>query len=136
MCWQSSTGPTKRSFTTLSLKNITCHQRNIGCGSSGAAKPELMSNTQPFNVIVPPHGCAVVTVQVKDTKPAYLGSDLHISQGMEVVEWKVDEKVIHATLRLPRKTSGHVVIATPGVVNSVTVNDRKVEGKVISARHR
>ena len=91
-----------------------------------------MSSAQPFKVTVPPHGCAVVTVQVNDRKPAYLGSDLHISQGIELVEWKVDEKMIHATLRLPRKTSGHVSIAIAGLVNSVTVNDRIVECRVIS----
>ena len=28
-------------------------------------KTGLMSNTQPFSVTVPPHGCAVVTVKLK-----------------------------------------------------------------------
>jgi alpha-galactosidase len=97
-----------------------------------SGKTGMMSAAQPFSVTIPPHGCAVVTLQVKDAKPAYLGSDLHISQGMELVSWNVDDKTIKATLRLPRKTSGHILIATNGKAESVTVNDRKVEGKVIS----
>ena len=40
--------------------------------------------------------------------------------------------MIHATLRLPRKTSGHVTIAIAGEVDSVAVNDRIVDCRVIS----
>ena len=97
-----------------------------------SSKTGTMNEAQPFSVTIPPHGCAVVTVLVKSIQPAYLGSDLHISQGMELVEWKAEAKVIQATLRLPRKTSGNITIAIGGELDSVAVNDRSVECRVIS----
>ena len=97
-----------------------------------SGKTGTMSAAQPFSITIPSHGCAVVTVLVKSTQPAYLGSDLHISQGMELVEWKAGAKTIQATLRLPRKTNGHVAIAITGETDSVSVNYRTVEYRVIS----
>jgi alpha-galactosidase len=86
-----------------------------------------LSTEQPIRLEIPAHGCAVMVVRLKDTKiPAYIGSDLHISQGIEIGEWRVAGKTISATLRLPRKTSGNVYLSIPGEVLSVNVNGLNV----------
>jgi hypothetical protein len=43
----------------------------------------------------------------------YLGSDLHISQGLEVEGWQLHEREVHLRLSLPRKASGAFELAIP-----------------------
>lgn len=77
---------------------------------------------------VPSHGCVVTAWRsVRGDEAVYLGSDLHISQGLEVAEWKASNGEIKATLRLPRKASGKIKVYVPGGVKTVNVNDHKVE---------
>jgi alpha-galactosidase len=79
---------------------------------------------------VPAHGCVVTAWRRAQTGQAvYLGSDLHISQGIEIAEWKVSGKEINTTLRLPRKASGKIKLFMPGEVKEVKVNDHRVEDK-------
>ena len=68
-----------------------------------------------------------------DEMPVYMGSDLHISQGMEVSNWEVTAAMVNATLRLPRKTSGNILMKLPGAEWEITVNDQPVEGKQLGA---
>jgi alpha-galactosidase len=73
------------------------------------------------------HGCAVTAWRkALLDEPFYLGSDLHISQGVEVADWEVAHKEIKLTLRLPRKADGRIKIWVPGVVHSVLVNEQTV----------
>ncbi len=86
------------------------------------------SSNKPYHVTIPAHGCAVVTVQLgRNNAITYLGSDLHLSQGMELAEWKPGPNSVSATLRLPRKASGHVYIAIPAEFATVKVNNRLTE---------
>jgi alpha-galactosidase len=79
---------------------------------------------------MPAHGCAVLAVRMADDElPIYLGSDLHISQGMEVAEWEATAEKVSATIRLPRKAGGRIVVKLPGANWQCTVNDKKVMGK-------
>ncbi len=43
----------------------------------------------------------------------FAGSNLHISQGMEVSEWKDSGKQIRLNLQLPRKCSGDIFLRIP-----------------------
>lgn len=73
------------------------------------------------------HGCAVTAWRkAMPNESVYLGSDLHISQGVEVADWKVDLNEIKLTLRLPRKVEGRIKVWVPGVVHSVKVNNQMV----------
>jgi len=77
---------------------------------------------------VPAHGCVVTAWRRHQSgQSVYLGSDLHISQGIEVAEWHVSGKNLKATLRLPRKTDGFVRVWVPGEVASVTVNGKLLD---------
>ncbi len=76
---------------------------------------------------VPAHGCVVTAWRKAEQKEAvYLGSDLHISQGLEVAEWKSGRKEIKMELRLPRKTSGIVKFYLPSEIKQIVVNEQTV----------
>jgi alpha-galactosidase len=98
---------------------------------NGAAA--TMSGHHPYHVTIPAHGCLVATVQqVSGSQITYLGSDLHISQGMELAEWKPAMGAVSFTLRLPRKTSGVIYVAIPAEFATVKVNNRLTESKAVS----
>lgn len=89
-----------------------------------------MSEDIPMRLSLPAHGCAVVTLQkVREGVPAFVGSDLHISQGMEIAEWHADGTVLTATVRLPRKTSGNIFLRLPKPPRTIRVNGEMVEGE-------
>lgn len=90
-----------------------------------------LSTSRPYKIEqIPAHGCAVLAVrQADDEMPVYLGSDLHISQGMEVAEWRATAASVSATIRLPRKAGGKVVVKVPGENWEITVNDHAVAVK-------
>jgi alpha-galactosidase len=99
------------------------HVREFWDGKIGT-----MSTDAPFTFTIPPHGCAVFTAQlIQENSPAYLGSDLHISQGMELHKWEYQGERLEVGLRLPRKAKGHVYISVPADVESVKVNDQVAE---------
>jgi alpha-galactosidase len=76
---------------------------------------------------IPTHGCAVFAVRRKvEYTPCYLGSDLHISQGLEVAHWKANKSEVDITLRLPRKASGMVTLYLPGLKHTIFVEDHEV----------
>lgn len=72
---------------------------------------------------VPAHGCVLLAARrIEEDKPIFVGSTLHFSQGIEVVEWKSVDNVIRATIRLPRHTAGDIFFHHPGEVKGVEVN--------------
>ncbi len=96
-------------------------------------KAAELSDDSPMNLSIPAHGCAVITLQaVQEEASAFIGSNLHISQGMEIVEWHADEKAITATVRLPRKTSGSIFLKLPRTPRTIRVNGEMVEGEELS----
>jgi len=79
------------------------------------------------------HGGIVLSARVVDNDHAiYLGSDFHISQGLEVADWKEDEHGVAFTLRLPRTATGNMVLAVPRPVEQVIVNGGMIEPKQVN----
>jgi len=79
------------------------------------------------------HGGLVLSARLVDNDHAiYLGSDFHISQGLEVADWKEDEHGVVFTLRLPRIATGNVVLAVPRPVEHVIVNGSMIEPKQVN----
>jgi len=93
----------------------------------------------PFNSRVPAvlkpvgaHGAVVCAVRRAAPGHAlYLGSDLHISQGLEVSAWNEQTDRLEFKLRLPRTAKGKVVVSVPKPVEHITVNDQDVKAKTI-----
>jgi alpha-galactosidase len=76
---------------------------------------------------LPPHGVCLLAVHRKaEGQPQYIGSDLHISQGQEVIGWEWDGTVLNVRISLPRKAEGHVVISLPRIPVSARLNGQPV----------
>lgn len=83
---------------------------------------------------VPPHGvCLMAIRQAKPNEPVYIGSDLHISQGMEVASFVADESSIEVMLSLPRTCSGEMVISTVKPVSEVLVEGKPTDWRDLGA---
>jgi alpha-galactosidase len=75
---------------------------------------QLNGSKQVDRLEVPPHGCVLLSVRkIEEGQPLYVGSNLHFSQGMEVAEWNVGQRQLSATLRLPRRAAGKLILLIP-----------------------
>ena len=71
------------------------------------------------------HGVRLLTLNPPQ-KIAYLGSDLHVSQGIELQAWKVWGKKLSFELDLGREAEGRVYLYCQAVPTSVTVGKDEV----------
>lgn len=72
---------------------------------------------------VPAHGTVVLALRRKEEgKVQYLGSDLHISQGQEINNWKTKGKKLEIEFALPRKADGQVEFYLPEKPKCITFN--------------
>lgn len=72
---------------------------------------------------IPAHGVALFAVRpVKN--PQYLGSDLHISQGLEVKRCSVSKnhQVMSVTVERPGRVAGEILLSLPNPPQTVTLN--------------
>lgn len=73
----------------------------------------------------PPHSAILLSVrrQTPD-QPQYLGSDLHLSQGLEVESWRWEPATGELALRLrrPGRANGMIDLALPGTIHSACLN--------------
>ncbi|HNR47083.1 MAG TPA: alpha-galactosidase [Anaerolineaceae bacterium] len=67
----------------------------------------------PIFPAVPPHGALVLAVRPVTGAPQYLGSDLHLSMGLELSEWHATPQSVSLGLELPRHCAGVVDLALP-----------------------
>lgn len=82
---------------------------------------------------VPAHGTVVLAVREQTVgKPQYLGSDMHISQGIEVTKWKPSSKGLDLELGLPRRASGNIYLCLPHMPKQIVSDDMILAWTVIS----
>ena len=74
---------------------------------------------------VPAHGVRLVTLSPLQ-KIAYLGSDLHLSQGIELQSWKVRGSTLTFKLDLGREAEGRVYLYCPSVPSAVSIGKDEV----------
>ncbi len=71
----------------------------------------------------PPHSAVVLAVRKLNTSlPQYLGSDMHLSQGLEVSEWEVSVSGLRFTLDCGRELAGNVDLCLPSEPKSAYCN--------------
>ena len=77
---------------------------------------------------IPAHGVALFAVRPAQS-PQYLGSDLHISQGLEVKSWSVSEntRVLNVTVERPGRAAGDITLSLPQPPQAVTLNGDAIE---------
>ena len=84
---------------------------------------------------VPAHGVRLVAL--RELAPiAYLGSDLHLSQGIELKEWHLDDSRLEFRLDLERYVEGNCYLRLPSIPIQVLQNDlpsewKSVDGSII-----
>jgi alpha-galactosidase len=72
--------------------------------------------------ILPPHATWLAAVRnLISGRPMFAGSNLHISQGLEVSEWKESNNQILLKFLLPHKCSGEIFLRIPA--NEIEVKD-------------
>ena len=74
----------------------------------------VRDSSKAFTQMIPAHGVTLWAVREKlPTQPQYLGSDIHISQGMEVSDWTVGEGNAVCQIRLNRLFEGTLLFYSP-----------------------
>ena len=74
---------------------------------------------------VPAHGVRLVTLSPLQ-KIAYLGSDFHTSQGVELRSWKVTRSKLTFDLDLGREAEGRIYLYCSSIPSAVSVNKQEV----------
>jgi hypothetical protein len=65
--------------------------------------------------------------------PQYLGSDLHISQGLEVVGWQPDDGFLKMSLVRPGHSHGRIELATPYPIESACLNGTTIHWTALTS---
>ena len=74
---------------------------------------------------VPAHGVRLMTLSpLQDI--AYLGSDLHASQGIELRSWKVTRSKLTFDLDLGREAEGRIYLHCQSIPSAITINNQEV----------
>jgi alpha-galactosidase len=76
---------------------------------------------------IPAHGAAILAVRpLQPYHPQYLGSDLHISQGLEVSKWESAEDDLLIQLSRPGKANGKIELGLPRQPTEALLNNRSI----------
>jgi alpha-galactosidase len=81
---------------------------------------------------IPAHGVIMLALRTDQDRPQYLGSDLHISQGLEVSTWQVAHERLVVGLTTVSERDGVIDLALPSAPRHVTLNDHPLEWKMVS----
>jgi alpha-galactosidase len=93
--------------------------RSFWDGSITQLDPNGTVNMPPL----PAHGCALIAVRRRDgVHPAYIGSDLHVSQGLEVARWQPAAGGLELEMNLPRRAIGNIYLGLPRQPDRATIN--------------
>ena len=77
---------------------------------------------------LPPHGVCLLAVQLHQPgAPQYLGSDLHLSQGLEVKVWQPDAHALRFSLERPMSQSGSLELGLPAKPDEALLDDTPLE---------
>lgn len=85
---------------------------------------------ESIKISVAAHGVRLFAVRaVNDSSPVYLGSSLHISQGLEVkhYEWQADEGMLDLYIERPGPSSGILELSLPGIPRSASLDGVNIE---------
>lgn len=77
---------------------------------------------------IPAHGVKLLALRSAKTEQAcYLGSDLHISQGLEVTQWSAVLPNISFRLERPDKAQGHIDLYLPRPPTKITNDQAEID---------
>ncbi|MBP7228121.1 MAG: hypothetical protein KA988_03355, partial [Longilinea sp.] len=77
------------------------------------------------------HGCALLAVRAQQPgKAQYLGSNLHVSQGLEINDWQENELVLTLKLSLPRQSEGSITLSLPRAPRSTAPHWQEIQSGI------
>lgn len=77
---------------------------------------------------VAPHGVIVLAVRpLFKSLPQFIGSNLHLSQGLEITNWQWDGTCLLFGITRPGASAGHVTIKLPKAPKHALINGREFE---------
>jgi alpha-galactosidase len=84
---------------------------------------------------VAPHGVCLLAVRpYRPGVPQYLGSDLHLSQGLEVTQWRPEARSLAFNLERPMSGQGSLEISLPSEPKEAFLNDAALEWEPMGER--
>ncbi len=94
------------------------------------------SHQQPLLLVeMAPHQTVVLAVRQWDPeKMTYLGSDMHISQGLEVASIQKNHSITEVILAFPKRMSGIIDLYDPRRVRSARIGGNKLQVEEIQAK--
>ena len=82
---------------------------------------------------VPAHATIVMAIRMKsDSRPQYLGSNLHLSQGLEVFGWKPRFNGLDIVVQLPRTFEGIIEIYLPKAPKIIQMEGKDIQWNALS----
>ncbi len=77
---------------------------------------------------IPPHGVRLLSLRPDPQgEPVYLGSNLHISQGIEVTQWSVTTpERVRLQIERPGKSQGEIELYLPRAPKRATLNQKEI----------
>ncbi len=113
----------------LDLKAFGFSTESYWARSFWDGKTYLIDSETPLTIpSVPAHATLVMAIREKaESQPQYLGSNLHLSQGMEIAEWKPRLTGIDIVVKLPRTFAGKIEISLPKTPRKIQMNDKEIQ---------
>ncbi len=111
---------------TLRLQNFLLPVGNYWGRSFWENRSFYVSEGAPFRFKqVPAHGVVLVALRpAEQDAPVYVGSNFHVSQGLEVGTWNVSPNGLIVEISMPRRAYGELEIALPRVPHRISLNQQ------------
>jgi len=108
--------------------NLTDEQEYWGYSFWGGASFKIPPGGAGPGMSLPPHGVLLAAVREHVPSQAqYLGSSLHLSQGLEVTAWEPYTGGLRFSLERPGSAYGQVELALPSSIHSASLNGTPLE---------
>lgn len=120
--WSDQAKTLKFALQELSLPPGIYHAREFWRG-----EVYNLHDQHPLQIEIQPHGVVLFSVRSADPRRAqYLGSDLHISQGLEVVTWNPHLNGVIFRLERPGECEGQVDLFLPHPIQQARQDGREL----------
>jgi len=88
---------------------------------------KLINPGEPINLgLIPAHGVSLIGLRPQKSENQYLGSNLHVSMGLEVKQITSTSEGLVVDLQLPRKAEGDIYLYLINQPKNAYINDQKI----------
>jgi alpha-galactosidase len=104
--------------------------RDIHCLDFWHSRYNRYGEMEEMRFEISPHACRCLALRQASSSPQWVGSSIHISQGLEVLEWTPDNGSLSIKLGFPnRSVSGSLWLQVPGKIQQA-----RFDGKALDIR--